>query len=1187
MTKFRRLLASIATVGLLLSSIPMASAGYFKDVSDDNVFSGYIGHGVGEGYFTTANEYFYPNNNLSRAELAKLAVIGAGLTEETNSEHDFKDVTAESPFYMYVETLLNKGMISPNEYFNPDMSVTRAEATKMLVNAFNYDLDSTGGPSFDDVAADNEFYAYIETAMNKGLVSGYEDKTFKPNNSITRAEAAKIVAVATGYTGVWGEAKGLVLALSATEVAPGGALTFTVKIVDDNGAVVQDFDGSADFAVSTGKVSEKEVELVKGVASTAYTAPGYGSEGTVSVTVGDFNVEEKFSVVIPEDQRMMLYSVDGNVNTTDTSVLYLTVADDEGRPVTGLSNDLTFDVVEGDATIASVAQFPGGAKGLYRAVLTTAGAAVGTNKVEVTNNKNGEKATATVEVSQPKAEVYLLDSAVSIEQTTTVLVYLTQGDGSPITGATANLTVNFLNSNLGTAGADTEIGDGWYYSVLTAQDETAEAAQVKVSYTGVTPNVHNYVSLEIAPYNVAMEVVGGDANTLNGKATVVLTVTDVNGQPVDVTGGTFNALTDIDFDVITAAYNESPTGDTDWEDANDWFYSFGGANGVLATQVIACGTDSDLCTIDDNDIEVKVRVKSATNEVVELEDTVSFSDPTIDTVYAFATDTDANGAEVGDTVTLMVKVLDSKSAGVTGLAAEDGTDNDGAVASFFNFNGADVLEDDIQEVGGGLYVIESAVALTATPFADDFVLELGNTDVSDVTVSVEENATAAVKTFVLNGDTSVAEGVGAAQARSAILFANMAVNDVLAAVAAPVATAEAPVTVAAGVASDGALVPAGATVGMYGYVVSADQADEVETANVTLSGTSVTYSVRPIKVKHTSVDTNGQATTVTYGYVKALDLDERLAASGAATNITTDTDGSVNDAEVNQAGGNIVVFADPAATVLAGVYGTRFNRGATNDDSYEGATVEYQLAGDDTSLYVAKYAFDLVNPTYEVYKKNTTTYVAPESVIGGTYTADNAIQVVAVVRNDQGVAEDLTMGTLKAEVTSGDGLLDINLVAGARTDTEDFAAAAPAGVYTINFLPEKDEEPASIVNIYPSWDDNDDKTTMEFTVEYPEAQVLVFPTKIDPDKTNNEAAILTIVRDSFGNSVNGLVLTNGQDLSVEVEGDQQLTDAYVDGGNTIYYGKYTTDKTGKQEVIAKYNDDKTIYESEITVEMFE
>ena len=1186
MTKFRRLLASIATVGLLLSSIPMASAGYFKDVSDDNVFSGYIGHGVGEGYFTTANEYFYPNNNLSRAELAKIAVIGAGLTEEVNSEHDFKDVKADNAFYMYVETLLNKGMISPNEYFNPDMSVTRAEATKMLVNAFGYELDSTGGPSFDDVSADNQFYAYIETAMNKGLVNGYEDKTFKPNNNITRAEAAKIIGVATGYTGVWGEAKGLVLALSATEVAPGGALNFTVKVVDDNGAVVQDYDGSADFAVSTGKVSEKEVELVKGVASTAYTAPGYGSEGTVTVTVGDFNVEEKFSVVIPEDQRMMLYAVDGNVNTTDTSVMYLTVADDEGRPVTGLSNDLTFDVVEGDATIASVAQFPGGAKGLYRAVLTTAGAATGTNKVEVTNNKNGEKATATVEVSQPKAEVYLLDSAVSIEQATTVLVYLTQGDGSPITGATGNLTVNFLNSNLGTAGADTEIGDGWYYSVLTAQDETAEAAQVKVSYTGVTPNVHNYVSLEIAPYNVAMEVVGSDVNTLNGKATVVLTLTDVNGQPVDVTGGTFNALTDIDFDVITAAYHESPTGDTDWEDANDWFYSFTGLNGVLATQITACGTDSDLCTIDDSDIEVKVRVKSATNEVVELEDTVSFADPTIDTVYAFATDADASGtANVGDTVTMMVKVLDAKSAGVTGLAAEDGTDSDGATPSYFNFDGVDVNEDAIAEVGGGLYLIETAVALSATPFADEFVLELGNTDISDVTVSVEENATAAVKTFVLHGDTSVAEGVGAAEARSAILFANMAINDVLAAVVAPAATAEAPITVAAGAGVD----PTGAgnTVGVFGYVISADQADEVETSNVTLSGTNVTYSVRPIKVKHTSVDTNGQATTVTYGYVKALDLDDRLAASGAATNITTDTDGSVNDAEVNQAGGNIVVVEDPAGTDLVGLYGTRFNRGLTNDDSYEGATVEYQLSGDDTSLYIAKYSFDLVNPTYEVYKQSTTTYVAPESVIGGTYTADNAINIVSVVRNDQGVAEDLTMGTLKAEVTSGDGLLDIDLLAGARTDTEDFSAAAPAGVYTINYLPEKDAEPTSIVNIYPSWDDNDDKTVMEFTVEYPQAQVLVFPTKIDPDKTNNEAAILTIVRDSFGNSVNGLVLTNGQDLSVEIEGDQQLTDSYVDGDNSIYYGKYTTDKTGTQEVIAKYNDDETIYESEIVVEMFE
>jgi hypothetical protein len=46
---------------------------------------------------------------------------------------------------------------------------------------------------FTDVPPTDPFYCYIETAYNAGLISGYSDGTFRPGNSATRGQICKIV----------------------------------------------------------------------------------------------------------------------------------------------------------------------------------------------------------------------------------------------------------------------------------------------------------------------------------------------------------------------------------------------------------------------------------------------------------------------------------------------------------------------------------------------------------------------------------------------------------------------------------------------------------------------------------------------------------------------------------------------------------------------------------------------------------------------------------------------------------------------------------------------------------------------------------------------------------------------------------------------------------------------------------
>ena len=76
--------------------------------------------------------------------------------------------------------------------FRPDVQISRAEFMTMVNNAFEYtekaDID------FIDVDSDDWFYPEVQKAVKSGYLLGYEDNTARPDNKITRQEAALIIA---------------------------------------------------------------------------------------------------------------------------------------------------------------------------------------------------------------------------------------------------------------------------------------------------------------------------------------------------------------------------------------------------------------------------------------------------------------------------------------------------------------------------------------------------------------------------------------------------------------------------------------------------------------------------------------------------------------------------------------------------------------------------------------------------------------------------------------------------------------------------------------------------------------------------------------------------------------------------------------------------------------------------------
>jgi hypothetical protein len=118
----------------------------------------------------------------------------------------FTDVPTSSPFYPFIACLSCRGVVSgyADGTFRPSNSVTRGQSAKMVVLARGWQINITGGPHFTDVRPGDTFYPYVETAYNHQVISGYSDGTFRPGNNITRGQLAKVVALAAGFHGLAG-----------------------------------------------------------------------------------------------------------------------------------------------------------------------------------------------------------------------------------------------------------------------------------------------------------------------------------------------------------------------------------------------------------------------------------------------------------------------------------------------------------------------------------------------------------------------------------------------------------------------------------------------------------------------------------------------------------------------------------------------------------------------------------------------------------------------------------------------------------------------------------------------------------------------------------------------------------------------------------------------------------------------
>ena len=212
----KKVISTILAVILLITQISVLAKDYsdypqrFWDVPKDHWAFGYISELVDKGVLNGYEDgSFRPDDTVTRAEWAKIMVLAAGLPLVYGFETP--DRYFDSHFWDMHDHWANPYVNAAEDYlaaygdgsFKPDQAAVREDVTVSMVKLKGYDVskvDYSYLSRFSDVnSISNSLKAYVAVAVEKELIDGFEDGTFRGQDTLTRAEAATLLWRAFQY----------------------------------------------------------------------------------------------------------------------------------------------------------------------------------------------------------------------------------------------------------------------------------------------------------------------------------------------------------------------------------------------------------------------------------------------------------------------------------------------------------------------------------------------------------------------------------------------------------------------------------------------------------------------------------------------------------------------------------------------------------------------------------------------------------------------------------------------------------------------------------------------------------------------------------------------------------------------------------------------------------------------------
>ncbi len=205
----KRVLSLVLALVMILTMVPMtamaASASEFSDVEQGKWYYTWIDNVVKEGYYAGYTDgTFRPNVAMTRAMFV-MVLANMEEAELDNTVSAFKDVEAGKWYTGATKWASDNKIVAgyTDGTFKPETIVTREQMATIMQNYINWRSAETGeihetDGSTDKFADDAKISKYAKEAVANcrewGLVDGYTDGTFRPQNGSTRAEVAAVIS---------------------------------------------------------------------------------------------------------------------------------------------------------------------------------------------------------------------------------------------------------------------------------------------------------------------------------------------------------------------------------------------------------------------------------------------------------------------------------------------------------------------------------------------------------------------------------------------------------------------------------------------------------------------------------------------------------------------------------------------------------------------------------------------------------------------------------------------------------------------------------------------------------------------------------------------------------------------------------------------------------------------------------
>lgn len=194
----KKIISCLVAVMLLCSVIPATfAATTFSDVPQNKFYSEGVFWCTEKGFVSGYPDgTFKPNQQISRGELAVIMNKMLGLKDA--AENTFKDVAKGKYYTVPVLNCVKAGVIAGygNGYFGPNDKVTREMAAVILANALKVHPSSMEGFFNDEESISGWAKGYVTMMRNKGLIEGMGDNRFAPKEKLTRGQICTILNTA-------------------------------------------------------------------------------------------------------------------------------------------------------------------------------------------------------------------------------------------------------------------------------------------------------------------------------------------------------------------------------------------------------------------------------------------------------------------------------------------------------------------------------------------------------------------------------------------------------------------------------------------------------------------------------------------------------------------------------------------------------------------------------------------------------------------------------------------------------------------------------------------------------------------------------------------------------------------------------------------------------------------------------